>query len=50
MRKAFRDGGSNRFEMAEESSGCRSVLYYKKLLFLDCIKMIGHPEKKTVQK
>ena len=33
-------------EIAEEMSGCNSVLYHKKLLFLKCIEIMGHPKRK----
>ena len=32
----------------EESSGCNDVLYYKKLLFWECIQLMGRPKKETV--
>ena len=37
-----------KIEIVEESSGCNDVLYYKKLLFWECIQMVGRPKKETV--
>ena len=34
-------------EIVGESSGCSSVLYYEKLLFWECIKIIGYFKKKN---
>lgn len=31
---------NNEFEVVKEISGCNSIIYYKKLLFLECIEMI----------
>ena len=36
-------------EIVEESSWCNDVLYYKSLLFLECIQLMGRPKKNCIQ-
>ena len=35
-------------KIVEESSWCNDILYYKSLLFLECIQLMGRPKKETV--